>query len=121
MTKRILIVDDEFGLAEVVAAMLAESGHDADVALNGEAALARMAERPPDLVLLDVVMPLLDGPDVLRRMRAEAALAGIPVILMTSLPHLIPADIESIHQGVLIKPFKPAALLALVDQLLGMG
>ncbi len=121
MTARILIVDDEFGLAEVVAEMLADRGHDVDVALNGETALARMAERRPDLVLLDVVMPLLDGLELLRRMRAREALAGVPVILMTSIPAMVPADVGRIHQGLLVKPFRPDELLALVQRVLPVG
>jgi DNA-binding response OmpR family regulator len=118
MKSRILIVDDEFGLAEVVAAMLADRGHEADVAINGQTALALMTERPPDLVLLDVLMPIVDGPAVLRQMRAQAALARVPVILMTSIPSLVPADVRPIHQGVLVKPFTPDQLVAMVERAL---
>ena len=121
MTARILIVDDEFGLAEVVAGMLADRGHEVDVAINGEVALSRMAERAPDLVLLDVMMPLLDGPELLRQMRAQETLAGVPVILMTSIPSLVPADVRLIHQGVLTKPFTPDQLLAMVERALPVG
>ncbi len=119
MSKRVLIVDDEFGLAEVVADMLSERGHEVDLAINGEAALARMAQRKPDLVLLDVMMPVLDGPGLLRRMRGEPELAAIPVVLMTAIPHSIPANLALQHQGVLIKPFTPDALMAAVEPLLG--
>jgi DNA-binding response OmpR family regulator len=92
-----------------------------EVAVNGETAFARMAERRPDLVLLDVMMPLLDGPELLRRMRARETLAGVPVILMTSIPSLVPADVGGIHQGVLVKPFTPDELLAMVDHALPVG
>jgi DNA-binding response OmpR family regulator len=118
MSKRVLIVDDEFGLAEVVAEMLAEQSYQVDLAINGEVALARMAEQVPDLALVDVMMPILDGPGLLVRMREEPALAAVPVILMTALPHAIPAHVASLHQGVLVKPFTPDALFAAVEPLL---
>jgi len=117
--KLILIAEDEYGLAEVLAQLIADRGHDAQLAVNGAAALERMAQRLPDLVLLDLMMPLLDGAGLVRRMRADPRLAGIPVILMTAQPGQIPPDITAIVQGVLPKPFTPDALLGTVDRLIG--
>jgi DNA-binding response OmpR family regulator len=119
MSKRVLIVDDEFGLAEVVAEMLAERTYQVDLAINGEVALARMAQNRPDLALVDVMMPILDGPGLLVRMREDPALAEIPVVFMTALPRAIPAHVAGLHQGVLLKPFTPDALFAVVEPLLG--
>lgn len=121
MIARVLIVDDEFGLAEVVSDMLTDRGLAVEIAFNGEMALARMTAQQPDLVLLDVMMPLLDGPALLRRMRDDPALVAIPVILMTAIPRSIPTNIASLHQGVLIKPFTPQALMVAVDRALGVG
>ncbi|HTE51437.1 MAG TPA: response regulator [Kofleriaceae bacterium] len=121
MSGRVLIVDDEFGLAEVVAEMLSERGHDVDIAINGESALARMAEARPDLVLTDVMMPIMDGPALLGRMRADPELATIPVILMTAIPRSIPASVTGMHQGLLVKPFTPAQLFAAIAALLDVG
>ena len=118
MSKHILIAEDEFTLAEVVGEMLADHGHDCELAMNGEVALERMSARRPDLVLLDVMMPLLDGPGLLRLMRQDPALRDVPVILMTALPSAIPSDINPLVQTVLIKPFTPQALLNGVDRLL---
>jgi CheY-like chemotaxis protein len=118
MSKLILIADDEFGLAEVLAQLLSDRGHEALVAVNGAAALERMAERRPDLVLLDVMMPMLDGPGLLRRMRDDPRLADIPVVLMTARPDQIAPEIRAIAQGLLVKPFTPAALAGTVDPLL---
>jgi CheY-like chemotaxis protein len=119
MSKLILIAEDEYGLAEVLVQLMADRGHDAQLAVNGAAALERMAQRPPDLLLLDLMMPLLDGAALVRRMRADPLLADIPVVLMTAQPGHIPPDITAIVQGVLPKPFTPEALLGTVDRLLG--
>jgi CheY-like chemotaxis protein len=115
MRKLILIAEDEFGLAEVMSQLLADCGHDVDVAVNGEVALVRMAGRLPDIVLVDVMMPLLDGPGLVRRMRADATLRSVPVVFMTALPEAIPGDVAQMAQGVLVKPFTPDALLSAVD------
>jgi CheY-like chemotaxis protein len=98
--------------------MLSDRGHDTELAMNGAVALARMSARRPDLVLLDVMMPVLDGPEMLRRMRQDPELRDVPVILMTALPSAIPSDINPLVQTVLIKPFTPQALLNGVDRLL---
>jgi DNA-binding response OmpR family regulator len=118
LRKVILIAEDEFGLAEVVGEMLADSGHDVELALNGKAALERMAARTPDLVLVDIMMPLLDGPGLVRRMRSEPALASVPVVLMTALPRAISADITAMAHAILAKPFTPDQLFAAVDSVL---
>jgi CheY-like chemotaxis protein len=117
MTRLILIAEDEFGLAEVMAQLLIDRGYEVGVAVNGTAALAHMEVRLPDLVLVDLMMPILDGPGLVRRMRAEPALAQVPVVVMTAMPGAIPADIIPIVQGVLAKPFTPEALMAAVESL----
>lgn len=117
MTRLILIAEDEFGLAEVMAQLLIDRGYEVEVAVNGTAALAHMAVRLPDLVLVDLMMPILDGPGLVRRMRAEPALARVPVVVMTAMPGAIPTDIIPIVQGVLAKPFTPEALMAAVESL----
>jgi CheY-like chemotaxis protein len=117
MTRLILIAEDEFGLAEVMAQLLIDRGYEVEVAVNGTAALAHMEVRLPDLVLVDLMMPILDGPGLVRRMRAEPALAQVPVVVMTAMPGAIPADIIPIVQGVLAKPFTPEALMAAVESL----
>ena len=117
MTRLILIAEDEFGLAEVMAQLLIDRGYEVEVAVNGSAALAHMEVRLPDLVLVDLMMPILDGPGLVRRMRADPALAQVPVVVMTAMPGAIPADIVPIVQGVLAKPFTPEALMAAVESL----
>ncbi|HEX5660878.1 MAG TPA: response regulator [Polyangiales bacterium] len=117
MTKRILIVDDEFGIADIVAEILTEHGHDAPIAINGKLALESMRAHRPDLVLLDVMMPVLDGVGTLTAMRADPALAEVPVVMMTALPEALPKD-KSLYQGALSKPFSEEDLFAWIEKLL---
>ena len=119
MTTRILIVDDEFGLADVVAEILVELGYDVGIAINGRLALDNMREQRPDLVLLDMMMPVLDGFEVLRAMRTDGGLADVPVVIMTSLPEVLDERAPAEYQAVLHKPFTEEKLRAVLQQLLG--
>ena len=67
---RILVVEDEFGIAEVLQSALTDAGHDVVLAINGKQGLERMKETRPDLVILDFMMPVLDGPGMLGVMRS---------------------------------------------------
>jgi two-component system response regulator ResD len=67
----VLVVDDERTIAVVVARYLERAGYEARVALDGERALALAAERPPDLVVLDLMLPRIDGLEVMRRLRHQ--------------------------------------------------
>ena len=119
MKKRILIVDDEFGLADIVAEMLVEHGYHVAIAIDGRAGLASIAEERPDLVLLDVMMPVVDGPTMLRTMRDDTDLRAIPVLMMTALPEALPSTDPPLYQGVLHKPFSPETLFASVQRCIG--
>jgi CheY-like chemotaxis protein len=121
MSQRILIVDDEFGLAEVVAEMLQERGYETVLAINGFLALERVAERAPDLILLDCMMPLMDGSGVVRALRADPATAHIPIILMSALPHIVPPDVQATSCTLLRKPFSPGELFAAIERCLLRG
>jgi CheY-like chemotaxis protein len=119
MTRRsILIVDDEFALAEIVADLLSEQGHEVSVAINGQLGLDLLAGRPTDLVMVDVMMPVLGGPDMVRAMRARPQLARIPVIMMTSLEASLPADQPRLYDAFLHKPFSPEELFQTLARLL---
>jgi DNA-binding NtrC family response regulator len=117
--KTIVIVDDEFGLADVLAASLSDLGFRVHTAANGTQALQVLAEHDADLVLLDYMMPLLDGPGVLRAMHGEARLANIPVIVMSSLHESAVAPGCPGYLAFLRKPFGFEALLACIEQALG--
>lgn len=122
MSRLILIVDDEFGLAEVIGELLSEEGYQTTLAANGKLGLARLAEARPDLVLLDVMMPVLDGPGMLRVMRADPAYADLPVVVMTSLPDYgASGSTAPSYQALLRKPFAPDTLLAVVRRFAPLG
>src|SRR3954469_23844155 len=82
---RILIVDDEPRDRQLMEIMLSPEGHRLETAGSGQEALAMVQERPPDLILLDVLMPGTDGYQVAAELKANAASRNIPVILFTAL------------------------------------
>ena len=118
MKGRILIVDDEFSLAETLAEMLDDGGYAATIAFNGKLGLERLAQQRADLVLLDLMMPIMDGTTMLRTMREDGELARIPVVMMTAVPEALPKDEPPLYQGALTKPFHPDALFRLIARLL---
>jgi CheY-like chemotaxis protein len=116
MNRQILIVDDEFGLGEMLREALAEVGYDVALAANGVRALDLLRQRRFDVVLSDVMMPVMDGPELARAMRADASLSGIPIVLMTSVPTHVPAE-AGLYKAVLRKPFTLEVLYAILNSL----
>jgi len=84
MSARILVVDDQRTNAEMVAGLLRNLGYEVQISLDGESALERVRAQSPDLLLSDIMMPLMDGYELCRRLRADPATALLPVILITS-------------------------------------
>jgi CheY-like chemotaxis protein len=82
----ILVVDDEPLIAMALEAALEDAGYEVVTAANGRQGLERLAKAPVDLVLLDMMMPVMSGPAMLAAMVAQPDLAGIPVIILSSLP-----------------------------------
>ena len=109
----VLVVDDEFDLTSTVRAILEGEGYRVDVCANGREALDRMRATRPDLVLLDVMLPVVDGYGVLAAMRQSPGLADVPVVLMNSYP---PKKDGGGWQGFLRKPFTLGTLLDAVRQ-----
>src|SRR6185295_8116702 len=81
---RILVVDDVADNVEILRMRLTALGYDVVEANDGEEALAKVAADPPDLILLDVMMPKIDGFEVVRRLKADTSLPFIPVIMVTA-------------------------------------
>jgi CheY-like chemotaxis protein len=111
---KILVVDDEFGIGELLRDLLGDEGHEVQLAINGRQGLDLMARAKPELVFLDFMMPVLDGAGVLKAMAIEPALSRIPVVLMSSLPE---AMVESRVQGYtryVRKPFR-------IDTIIGIA
>ena len=115
----VLIVDDEVGMTQVVGDLLSQHGYLVSVASNGRLALAQLREHPVDLVLTDVMMPVMDGPELLQEMLADERCRKIPVIFMTSLPDSVPAEASADH-AVLEKPFSSELLLKTIEDTVGL-
>jgi len=120
-TDRILVVDDEPHNVRLLAYLLGYHGYTVDTAADGESALARIREQPPDLLLLDVRMPGKSGYDVCRELRAQRQHASLPIVLVTALD----ADerVKGLEAGadeLLTKPIVRQELLARVRRLLEM-
>ena len=81
---RILVVDDNADLCQAMMRLLRNFGYEVESAYDGEAALEAVWARPPDLVILDVMMPKLDGLDVLARIKGDAARADVPVVMFSA-------------------------------------
>ncbi len=111
----ILVVDDEVVLAEVIQRMLKRAGYHVLLAANGREALQRVAEARPDLVLSDVMMPVLNGIELCRALAADPTYQTIPVVLMTAgHANLLSNDGHAV--ATLGKPFDYALLLATIAQ-----
>jgi two-component system, OmpR family, response regulator len=116
----VLFVDDDPDICSVVQATLGlVSGLNVQTADSGERAIDLAYEGRPELVLMDVMMPGLDGPSTFKRMRESALLTDIPVIFMTA--KVLPVEVSQFLQlgaiGVIVKPFDP---LKLYDDMLGL-
>jgi CheY-like chemotaxis protein len=110
----ILIVDDEFGFPEMLRDMLQECGYDVALAINGRRALEVLQDRRVDLVITDLMMPVMNGAELATAIRGSAAYGTLPIVLMTSLPSAVPPPRE-LYDAILIKPFTPDGLLTTVD------
>jgi CheY-like chemotaxis protein len=116
--KTILIVDDEFGILEVLESILKDAGFNVLSALNGQDALVHLQKTVPDLVIVDFMMPLLDGAGVIRAMRADDRLSAVPVILASALPEKSISERCTGYNIFLRKPFKTERLMEEVFRLI---
>lgn len=85
MAKKILIVEDDKFLRELIAQKLIKEGYEASQAIDGEEGIKKIKEEKPDLVLLDLILPGIDGFEVLSRMKEQSTLTAIPVIILSNL------------------------------------
>jgi adenylate cyclase len=117
---RILVVDDVADNVEILRMRLASLGYEVVVAEDGEQALAKVRDLLPDLILLDIMMPKIDGLEVVRRLKADPSLPFIPVILVTAkaAPKDVVAGLDAGGDDYLTKPIDHGALVARVRAML---
>ncbi|HEY6911244.1 MAG TPA: response regulator [Myxococcales bacterium] len=113
----ILIVDDDADFRAGLRLALEMKGYQVEEAAHGEEALAKLAERPPLLVLLDLQMPVMNGREMLQRMRATPDLKEVPVVIISGFGFEWEAELMG-AQGYIGKPFEPQELEATIANLL---
>ncbi len=120
MAEKILVVDDDLDTLKLVGLMLERQGYEITVASNGLLGLSKAATERPDLILLDIMMPDIDGYEVTRRLRADPTLAHIPIIMFTA-KSMVDDKVAGFEVGAddyLTKPTHPAELTAHVKAVL---
>jgi DNA-binding response OmpR family regulator len=117
---RVLVVEDDPDIAELIVMSLVREGHDASAIVNGAEAIASVRSGPPDLVVLDRMLPGMDGLEVCRRLRADRTTAAVPVIMVTARAEEADriAGLELGADDYVTKPFSPRELMARVKALL---
>jgi CheY-like chemotaxis protein len=115
----ILCIEDEAEMIDLIRLILARHGYEVIGALGGQLGLEKVAELRPDLVLLDLMMPEVDGWAVLQRMRADSELRAIPVVIVTAkaneIDRVFGLEVARV-EGYITKPFGPRDLVQAVHQ-----
>jgi len=120
MSSRVLIVEDEPDIRELVVHHLKREGYQVSVAASGEEALRQVQASPPDLVLLDLMMPAMNGLEVCRRLRQDPVTASLPIVMLTAKGDEVDRvlGLELGADDYVVKPFSPKELLARVRAVL---
>jgi two-component system, OmpR family, response regulator VicR len=120
---RILCIEDDPDMIDLIRLILERRGFVVEGADGGKAGLQSMQAAPPDLVLLDLMMPDMDGWDVYQKMKADTITRNIPIIVVTASAQAIDREF-GLHiakvDDYIVKPFSPQDLLASVDRVLGI-
>jgi two-component system cell cycle response regulator DivK len=118
MKKRILVVEDQEDNRQILRDLLTNAGFDMIEAENGEDAVASAQESRPDLILMDIQLPILDGYEATRRIKADPDLKSIPIIVVTS--YALSGDEDKARlagcDDYVAKPFSPRQLLAKIKE-----
>lgn len=115
----VLIVDDEIGILRLLEDVLTDEGHKIVVAVNGQQALERIAEGRPDLILTDLMMPVMDGAVLIEEIGKQPALNDVPIVLMSSLSEDMARDRVKRYTTFVRKPFRIFDVMHLVSDLAG--
>jgi two-component system cell cycle response regulator DivK len=120
MTKRILMVEDTEDNRQLLRDLITSAGYDLIEAVDGAAGVAMAAEQKPDLILMDIQLPIMDGYEATRRIKANPSLRHIPIIAVTS--YALSGDEARARSAgcdaYIAKPFSPRQLLTQVRELL---
>jgi len=120
MSKRILVVEDTEDNRQIIRDLLTSAGYEMIEAITGEEGVALAAQHKPDLILMDIQLPVIDGYEATRRIKAIPELRAIPVIAVTS--YALAGDEQKTRDagcdGYVAKPFSPRQLLAKVREFL---
>lgn len=117
----ILVAEDEPQTAQLIEFKLKQQGYAVTIVSNGEQALKMLSANPPSLLILDGMMPVMDGFEVLRRVREDQKTRAIPVIMLTakSREKDVVTGLELGASDYIVKPFSPAELVARIKKVLG--
>jgi DNA-binding response OmpR family regulator len=120
MTTTILIVDDQPQISKILNDVLTKKGYSTVMAFNGESAYQKALELKPDLIIMDIMMPVLSGFDAAKKIKSHIEMEKIPIIFLTA--RGLDTDKEEAEKlgavGFVTKPFSPKSLLALVESIL---
>jgi len=118
--KRVLLVDDDPNFGRVVRELLERNGYAVTVVNSGTACLEASRREPPDLIILDILMPGMDGYDVCQELRNDAGLCGIPVVILTAMedPKLNQRAFAAGARLCMTKPLRPDKFLNAVQMAL---
>ena len=121
MTKRILVIEDTEDNRQIIRDLLTSAGYDIVEAVTGEEGVAMAAKHRPDPILMDMQLPVLDGYEATRRIKADPDLKSIPIIVVTS--YALSGDEDKARlagcDDYVAKPFSPRQLLAIVREFVG--
>jgi len=123
VSKQILVVDDEPDILELVRFNLAQEGFEVRTAMTGSEALDQIAQSPPDLVVLDLMLPDKSGTEVCREIRSKPETAGLPVIMLTARSEEVDRVVgfEVGADDYVVKPFSPRELMLRIRAVLRRG
>lgn len=120
MAMKILLADDEEDVKDVLRMFLESKGFEVVTAFDGLSAIDTVRQERPDLVLLDIMMPSIDGIEVCKKLKADPQTVNIPIVMISASSHA-----ESVQKGLdagaveyIVKPFEPKNVLAMIQRIL---
>jgi DNA-binding response OmpR family regulator len=123
MIARILVTEDDPDIRKLIAISLERAGHVVEQAEDGETALAQAQANPPDLIIVDVMMPGITGLEVAEVLAADARTATVPILMLSARgqAHDVDRGLASGAHAYVIKPFSPRELVSRVNEMLDNG